>query len=302
MLLMRLKIISVCAALLMSSAAYAGPWTLPSGTARVGLQFIHWQADERFVGIPNVGGKPGDRVDLGTDIAGAKLVHQQYALSLTYGITDTVQISAYMPIIVATFEDEVNGFETIGTGDPILGVDWRVAGPVTFGATLKIPVSEVPRDVELPLSEGQTDLTIWQRLGTSFGWHGWVQLDTGYRIRFAREDHLKGAGTLRRKPGNELTIQGGGGWRPGAPWGINEWAVTLGVDALFGSDGEDIDAADNALQLQRRELIELQPGILYSPIEGLDLTVGAGLPLAGMAYPAGPRLFAGVSYSVALIR
>lgn len=294
---------STCALLLGTAApALAGPWTLPAGELRVGIDFIRWQADERFVGIPNVKGKPRERVELGTDIAGAELVQSQVALALTLGLHDRVQLTAWLPYLQATFEDDAQGFETVGTGDPILGADVRVTDHLAYGFDVKVPASNVPRTRQLPISEGQVDVTVWQRAGWAFGWHGWLSVDSGYRLRFAREDDLAGVtgGTIRRKPGNEFVALVGGGWRPGAPWEVRWFALTLDLDVLMGADGEELDGADNALQLRRRELIELRTGLLVEPLERLALSVSVGLPLTGLNYPAGPRVLASVAYRLAV--
>lgn len=283
-------------------SVWAGPWTLPAGELRIGVDFIRWQADERFVGIPNVKGKPGERVELGTDIGGAELVQTQVALSLALGVHDRAQITAWLPYLQATFEDDAQGFETVGTGDPIIGADVRVTDHLAYGFDVKVPASNVPRTQQLPISEGQVDLTLWQRAGWAFGWHGWLSVDSGYRLRFAREDDLEGVagGTIRRKPGNEFVALVGGGWRPGEPWQVRWFALTLDFDVLMGADGEELDGADNALQLRRRELIELRTGLLVEPLERLALSVSVGLPLTGLNYPAGPRVLASVGYRLAV--
>jgi hypothetical protein len=293
---MRALLALVCA--LTPSVASAGPWVLPPGALKLELVAIHWQADERFVGVPNDGGTPGERVPLGTDIAGAELTHQQVGARITLGLPKGLEVWAWMPWVRAEFADDFQGFETTGTGDPLVGLNWQAAELLSFGAELKIPVSDVPRDQQLPISEGQWDLTLWQRVGRGFGWLGWADLDVGYRLRFEREDELPGTtgGTIRRKPGNELLAVLGAGVRPGAPWDLRWAALTAKLELLMGADGEERDAEDNALQLKRREYIELQPGILVEPAEGLSLSAAVGLPLAGLNYPAGARVMLGVAW------
>ncbi len=282
--------------------ALAGPWTAPAGTLKVGVGGIHWQAEERFVGagaqnqlpsgeLPD----PGDVVELGTDTDGARLTHQQVALDLTLGVTDALQVRAWVPFVRARFEDDANedGFETTGTGDPIFGVDYRVLDPLALGLDLKVPVSEVPRtSTDLPISEGQIDVTFWERSGLAFA-AGWVQLDLGYRVRLAFEEDLppEEGGRRAYKPGNEFVWLLGGGLRPGLDW----MAIMLDLDGLHGADRENRDNAEGLVfQEPRRELIELRGGLLFDLPWALALTTQVGYPIYGRHYPAGPRFMARV--------
>jgi len=268
-----------------------------------------WRADERFVGVPNDGGfAPGERApSLSSDVEGASLTYSQVALQLAVGLLDTVDVTASVPYVSADYEDDNEVLQTDGVGDIILGANWRILDPVALGVELKIPVAEVDTAARLPISEGQTDLAFWQRTGAAFGWHGWAAVDLGYRVRFARDlDPLKAGNTeitKSVKPGNEFLARAGGGWRPGAAWDINWIALTATVDGLLGQDGEDIDFPDdeeriNILPLRRREIIELQTGVLFGPWRDLTASATFGYPLYGLNYPAGPRVMASVAYAV----
>jgi hypothetical protein len=277
--------------MLLPALGWAGPWTEPAGRLRLSLVGIHWQADERFVGVPNVGGRPGERVELGTDIPDAELVHQQGALDLALGLGKGIEFTAWLPVVRARFTDAASETITQGVGDPILGVNWRVLPAIAYGIQLKLPVSSVPRTLQLPISEGQTDLTLWQRSGAGFR-SGWWQFDMGYRLRFEREDQLSGAraGVIRRRPGDEFVALLGGGWRPWHPLPL---AGTLALEVLAGADGEERDGQDNALQLPRRQILEVQPGLLYTWRGWTGQAVFAW-PLAGQNHPAGPRIILSV--------
>lgn len=287
----------------MAASAWAGPWTTPPGTARVGVMASHWQADERFVGVPNdIGHAPGERApSLSSDVEGANLTYQQLALNLAVGVLEGVELTAFVPYVRADYEDANELLQTDGLGDVLVGANWRVLDPVAFGVELKIPVAEVETAARLPVSEGQFDLAFWQRTGAAFGWHGWASLDLGYRVRFSRDlDDSERA----VKPGNEFVARGGGGWRPGASWDWNWLAVTLVVDGLFGQDGEDIAFPDDdekidILPLKRRELVELQTGLLFGPWNELSVSATYAHPVYGLNYPAGPRVLLSVDYAFA---
>ena len=94
------------------------------------------------------------------------------------------------------------------------------------------------------------------------------------------------------KPGNEFLIQAGGGFRPFVDW----LAVVLNVDTLLGTDGED-RTRKVVLQTPRREIIELQPGLLFQPGLGFSIQAGAGIPVYGRNYPAGPRFLTSIQRS-----
>lgn len=294
--------------LLAAPPALAGPWVTPTGVVRVEAVASQWTADERFVGVPNdIGFAPGDKApSLSSDVDDAELDYRQLALQLAIGVYEDVEVTAYVPFVMSKFEDANEVLETDGIGDIQLGANWRVAEPIAFGVELKIPVAEVETAARLPVSEGQYDLAFWQRSGLGFGWHGWAQLDVGYRIRFARDLEAVGVGDFKtdkaRKPGNEFLARAGGGWRPGAAWDFNLLAVTLMLDGLFGQDGEDISNPDDEekidiLPTKRRELIELQVGLLFGPWESVTASVTYGHPLYGLNYPAGDRLIANLGYA-----
>ena len=99
------------------------------------------------------------------------------------------------------------------------------------------------------------------------------------------------------KPGNELVAHAGFGIRPGLAW----LALMLNADVLLGADAEDrSDPRGLVLQRPRREIIELQPGLLIEPGGGFSLQASIGIPLYGRNYPLGVRVMvsAGVRFTL----
>lgn len=290
-----------------AASVTAGPWMTGKGKLRASVGYVHWIATRRFVGAGNQVQRPngtlpspGVSTRLGTDTDGAELTLQAWAISASLGVLDDLDLTLYLPLLRVAFRDDANqdGFDNIGLGDPVFGVAYRMIENLAVSADIKIPVSSVPRtSTDLPISEGQVDLTLWQRSGLGFGgedWSGWVSLDLGYRIRFAFSEELPPAqgGNRAFKPGNEFLVQFGAGVRPFVDW----LAIMVGVEMLFGASGEDqSDPAGLVLQLPGREIIELQPKLLFEPGWGFGLEVAAGIPLYGKSYPAGPRFFTSVS-------
>lgn len=308
---MRTMALVVVAMLLSAGSAAAGPWTQGFGGLYLELKLSHWQADERFVGagtqtLDAEGDLPelGERVPLGTDVDGAELVYQTAALYLEFGLLDQLDLTVWLPLIRAEFTDDVSGFETVGSGDPQIGLKWHVAGPIAAWTDVKIPVSEVPREAELPISEDQFDWTLGLDLGASLpaGW-GWAGLRLGYRLRFARTEDLppEEGGFLRFNPGDEFIWLADLGLRLAPLSTALDWLVLrVQADGLHGQDGESQDQEGGLVfQTARRELVSLRGGLLLQQW-GLGLEVMGGYPVFGRNFPAGPTAQIGLSYRLDL--
>lgn len=300
----------VLAMLLPAPAGAAGHWTLGAGKLRVELTGIHWSADERFVGVDAVQSadgttaEPGDRIGLGEpDDPSMAMRLSQLWLKAQLGVFDSLDVSVALPVQRAVRDEATATLETSGTGDIILGAHWRLAEHLAYAVDLKLPLSEQPgnpAENRLPISEGQVDLTLWQRAGVGFGWHGWLALDLGYRVRFVTDPFGDTRATrFTIDPGDEFVWALGSGLRPAAAWGVHWVAVTLDAEGLHGQDEVRIsELSGSSSGSNRRALIEVRPGLLFQPLDGLDLAVALGAPVYGRNYPAGLRVFGSVGYAL----
>lgn len=294
------------AALSLGGPAQAGPWTQGAGKLWLKLGWTEWRATERFVGV---GGsqtqaadgtlfQPGDRAPLGTDIDGASLVYTSVSLDANLGLTSWLDARVWVPVVRARFEDEVQGFESTQIGDPLLGLKAALTDHLAASAMVKLPLSDVPRTANLPLSEGQPDLHLQVHMGALFD-GGWTELDIGYRLRFELREDLPPARGGRRilKPGDEFTFLGKVGVKPGPDW----LALMAELQGNLGSAGEDrSDPVGLVTPIAPRQWIEARAGVLADVGAGVGVQLVGGYPVWGRDFPAGPRLMASVYRSFQL--
>ncbi len=174
---------------LLSSAALAGPWIREPGSsyakAAVG-SFSGAEATETTTG----GGQL------------APLAYQDLSLSLygELGLPWGLQVTGYLPYVLARNDDEQAGYVSYSGGDAELGLSRRLlASPVALalGAVAKIPTYGDRADLRAEgfgayatrfpePGDGQVDLDLRLELGASIPsgrWGAWAQGWVGYRHR-----------------------------------------------------------------------------------------------------------------------
>lgn len=275
------------------SGALASPWIEAAGQIRVGLQGAALSSMRQFAGgeargftgplCPEPVG-PGDRMPYSCVTGGT---YRQTTLTAfaQIGVGGGFALDLQVPAVIGSFEDDVGRTDARGLGDVRAGVRWGGAvGAWVGAATLHVkaptgPGTFVDRDV--PLGDGQWDVTPGVRLGRSLHPVGWVETWQSVTVRFANP--ITGV-----DPGDE--------WRPvvalgltPAPWG----GLLLRAEGIVALP--DVDAF--GVRSPGRSLAQLRTAGFLRPIEPLWIEVGVAVPVAGQRWPAATMPFATVMWT-----
>ncbi len=243
-------------------------WVEPVGRGWASLALYHHDTRERF------------------DASGARrpffaeghAVATSTFLTTAVGILPTVDLWIQLSAHRLRYEDIVRPRTSTGPGDARLWLRvaplarWRPTFPLALRGGVKLPIGDFDVDAEvIPLGDGQRDWELMAELGHSF-WPrslylaGWV----GYRWREENRQSFKDFG-------NEIFFHAriGGAFGPlGGRLAVDGWDGAAGV-----TEGIRIPGF-------RRELVQLQPSLLYSLGPG-ELEVGVRMAARGRNLPAG---------------
>jgi hypothetical protein len=209
-----------------------------------------------------------------------------------YGLTGWLDLGVQVPYFSLEFRDLSNPLRprTSKFGDIRFYARYRlftnpVVTSIRFGA--KSPTGGVNVDSEVvPIGEGQWDLEFYGDVGRSFtSFPGYANLSLGYRVR-TRND------LFNFKPGDEASLLLEGGWAL-----IPRLMAKGTIDYLYSGHPKSLGFTFTS---QRRELLTVAPGFLYTPMSDLTIEALIRLPLRGQGFPAGPQFSLGLSYSIDL--
>ncbi|MBX2798498.1 MAG: hypothetical protein KTR31_12530, partial [Myxococcales bacterium] len=163
----------------------------------------------------------------------------------------------------------------LGGGGLVKG--WAIA------ATLRVDAPTGPgtfQDRDVPLGNGQWEITPGVRVGRSLHPYGWVEMWQAVSIR-ARSART---GT---DPGDE--------WRPVMALGltpVESAGVSLRVEGLIALGDEDAFG----LSHPGRSLLQVRGALFAQPVGPAWIEVGAAVPLAGRRWPAAASPYVSVSW------
>ena len=203
-------------------------------------------------------------------------------LDVLWGVHDVVDVWVQVPWFDLSFDDvggdrdasglsDVRGYLRYGLGHHLLG-----GLPLSVRAGAKVPVTDFPVDAEvIPVGEGQWDLELWLEGGHSF--HpvpAYAVAWLGYRWRLENE-------VAFRDPGDErvFLLDLGLTTRPLGAKVVLEGAYGLTPEI----EGLEVASA-------RREILQIQPELLWRATDRLTVEAGLSTPLTGRNHPAGTQL------------
>ena len=247
--------------------AEAGAWTLPAGQNWFRAGFMFQETDERYF-------IDGSRIPYffeGYNRTAAGF------FDFRRGLTDRLEVDVQVPFYGVTFNDIADDRTSTGIGDIRLGVRYNLLqAPLvaTVGTTVKFPTGEFVNDAEVvPVGEGQYDVEVTGELGRSL-WPrpGYVTGLIGYRFRTRNDE-------TGIDYGDELIWSVEGGYNVTSNMML-KWLIR----GLYGFEATSFGLTIDSL---RREIVYLEPGIVYelAPEQGIELTVP--ITLRGKNWPAG---------------
>lgn len=260
--------LAVLLGLLVVPATGEAQWVEEPGDGWTALAVYHQDTREFF-------DLSGDRRDL---FAEGHAVTTSTFLTTALGLVRGVDAWLQLSFNRLSFDDLAGDRTSTGFGDTRV---WLRVAPLTYVGSdfplavrggVKLPVGDFDVDAEvIPLGDGQRDWEIMAEIGHSF--HpssvyvmGWA----GYRWR---EENT----TSQKDFGDEVFYFAKVGGR------VGRLGWELAVDGWDGSSGviEGISVPS-----AERDLVQLQPGLLY-PVGPGEIGVGARFTLSGRNLPAG---------------
>lgn len=248
--------------------ALAGAWVLPARGIWGQLSVFHQRTSDRYF-------LDGERIPYFFE--GRNRTTGLF-LNVRYGVTGRLEVMAQLPVYRLEFDDLADQRRSTGVGDLRVAARWNVlAGSTvaTVGAGLKFPTGEFVNDAEVvPVGEGQYDVDLTAEVGHSF-WPrpAYVNALAGYRWRRAnRENGIS--------PGDEFFWSAEGGHR------IVSRLSVKGV--ARGLHGQRSTSFGLEIQTLKREVVYLQPGLLWELAPGRGIEMSVPFTVKGRNWPAGP--------------
>jgi hypothetical protein len=258
-----------------SAPARAGAWVYPKGVTWFKLAFVYQSTGERYF-------LDGERIPYFFE------GHNETAaafLDFRHGLGAGFDVLLQLPIYSVRFDDLADERKSTGIADVRAGARWNfLADPVvaTVGAVVKFPTGEFVNDAEVvPVGEGQYDFEVGIEVGRSL-WPRPGYLSGELRYRFRTENKKNGI-----DPGDEIFWSFEGGYEV-----LPKLMVKGLIRGLYGFDATSFGLAIASL---RREVIYLEPGVIYalSPTQTIEFSVP--VTVRGRNWPAGPVLNVGFS-------
>ncbi|RAL25205.1 hypothetical protein DL240_03065 [Lujinxingia litoralis] len=164
-----------CAALLISPAAFAGPWTRDSGEYYVKLGESFYQAN-------------AFRTPEGFLVTGVDYFSATTYMYAEVGLLDALHLQAYVPMMFARNRFGQQAYTDLGPGDMTLAVQaspLNLALPTSVRLETKLPLYGRPADGFTPArGDQQVDLTLWLSAGGGLHELGiYFYGDVGYQHR-----------------------------------------------------------------------------------------------------------------------
>ena len=272
---------------------WAGAWTTDPGRVWGKLTFIYLRSDRLFADpISSLqlacGGviARSDRIPYDCTTGGVFEVSALYT-DLMVGIADGVDAWIQLPLVLRQSFWNDSGLEA--TRDPSLG-DVRFGARhrllsepflLAFGWQLEAPTGSFTTDEGVPATgEGQWDLS-GQLLASSSIPHGYVQLDAGWRFRFANA-------TTLIDPGDQPIAGAEVAWQP-YPW----LTFPLRLEYFWGLPSE---SPREPVPRPNVWALEATVGAFFQ-VERVGIDLRAKIPLVGEGWPALPTFWIGVWWS-----
>lgn len=277
-----------------TAVAVGSPWVEPPGTVRVGVQAAWLSSATQFAGgeargftgprCPEPIG-PGQRMPYSC-VTGGRYRQGTLTAFSQIGAGAGFALDLQLPLVWGSFEDDVGQTQARGLGDLRAGLRWgRDADGWAWAATVHFkaptgPGTFVDRDV--PLGDGQWDVTPGLRLGRSLWPLGWVETWQSLTVRLPNP-------TTGVDPGDE--------WRPVAVLGLTpvRWAGgLLRGEAIVAA--QDVDAF--GIRSPGRALLQARMAGFLRPVPAAWIEAGVALPVAGRRWPAAPMPYLTLMWSV----
>lgn len=270
------------------ATAWSSPWVEPPGTVALGLNVVTLSADRQFAGgeaqglIGPLCPEPvfgGQRMPFSC-VNGGRFQQTQATLNGTVGLPGGVAFDLAVPVVGASFVDDIGQTRSRGLGDLRLGLRaGRPVGRTVLAATLFTSLPTGPGDFvdrDVPLGTGQVDLVPGVRWGFGGGW-GWLEVWQSFAVRLRNP-------TTGVNPGDE--------WRPAAliGWTPKPWGGALArVDALVALP--DVDAF--GIRNPGRTLLQTRVAGFARPRSSRAwFELGVAIPVAGRRWPTAVQPYA----------
>ncbi len=266
----------------LGGVAEASPWVEDPGTVQLGLQGSLLVTERQFAGGDALGlvgprcpepVRPGDRAPYDCTTGGTYAQRSLTAFTQA-GLGAGFALDLQVPAVVASFEDTIGRTDAFDLGDVRGRLRWgsqwgSPAAALTFHVKAPTGVGDF-QDRDVPLGDGQWDLTPGMRLGVSLHPWGWIEVWQSLSIRL---------------PNPQTGIDFGDEWRPVVAAGftpIDEVGGLLRVEGLLAL--RDRDAF--GLRPPGRQLLQLRSSIFARPVPAAWLELGVAVPVAGRRWPA----------------
>lgn len=285
----------------LSGSTFAGAWTLPKKRLWLKSAVFYQTADHRFCTELDAL-SPAFR-EAGCTAAGHRAPFDPFiggeseALAIfteaRYGVIDWLEVGVQVPFYSLQFTNLANPRRprSNNIGDVRFFTKLRLlqqpfVASLTVGA--KSPTGKFTVDAEaVNVSEGQWDFEILGEVSRSL-WplRGYVSLGAGYRVRTEND-------AFEHTMGDELMAHAEIGYEP-----VSRLMIKGTLDWLHGQAPRL--KLNNAPLLERRELLTITPGVIYTLREGLNLEAAVRFALSGQDFPDGHQLMVAVSYGFSL--
>lgn len=294
---MRKLLLAVLVILALPVESFAGAWTLPKRRLWLKSAIFYQASDRRFcteqdalsLAFRDAGcTAAGHRAPFDPFIGG-----ESRALAIfteaAYGATGWLDVGVQIPFYSLQFTNLANPRRprSNSIGDVRFFTKLRLlqqpfVASLTAGA--KSPTGKFTVDAEaVNVSEGQWDFDVIGEVSKSL-WplRGYVSLGVGYRMRTDND-------AFEHTMGDELMVLAETGYEP-----IPNVMIKGTLDWLRGQAPRL--KVNNAPLLERRELLTITPGVIYTLREGLNLEASIRFAIRGQDFPDGPQLMGAISY------
>ncbi len=292
-------LVAVVFSLVGATCLHAGAWTLEKGRLRVKTAFLYQKTSEQYYSLntPCPLGvrctEAGQRVDFPFD--GESRFSSMYS-EFDYGLFERVQLHLALPFYDIRFTDLANPNRpaTSGIGDIRFGGKYLLLtkpAAIALAVFAKAPTGFVNRDVEVvPIGDAQWDLEFATQIGKSL-WpiHGYLNLDLGYRFRFAPDLDRSTV-----EPGDEIFFRGEAGYNF-----FEDLLAKVVVSGFWGTEFKNHSRNGGALDIRdsERRVLFLEPALYWNAIGGLAVEGSVKFSLAGKNVVAGLVYSLGLSYT-----
>jgi hypothetical protein len=301
-------LLAVLAIFLLPVDSLAGAWTLPKRRLWVKSAVFYQTTDRRFcteqdalsLAFRAAGCIAAGKSAPFDPFIGGKSEALAIFTEVAYGATGWLDVGVQIPFYSLQFTNLANPRRPRSTsfGDVRFFAKYRVLlQPVVASIALaaKSPTGKFNIDAEaVNVSEGQWDFDFLGEVSKSF-WlkspfgplRGYASLGVGYRIRMDNN-------AFEHTMGDELMALAEAGYELGS-----RVMIKGTLDWLRGQQPRL--KINNAQLLERRELLTISPGVIYTLREGLNLEAVARFAISGQDFPNGHQFMGAITYGFSIL-